>query len=105
MLKPAGHVNAATAERHLARWLRDVGRRRPPTVTVDLANVTLLDSNGLQALVMLYDHVRDYGGVLRVRGASASQQEVFELTGWDRPFACRRSARPRIFKPQNGGGI
>jgi len=55
-------------------------------VIVDLSKVTLVDSQGLSALVTGMKRARQKGGDLRLVGLPSSVRIVFELTRLDRAF-------------------
>ena len=52
-------------------------------VNIDLANVTLLDSSGLKALVAAQRHIRLRNGAMRIVAASPIVRCVLEITGLD----------------------
>jgi anti-anti-sigma factor len=52
-------------------------------VTVDLADVTFIDSTGVRVLIEAYERLGRGGGTLTVRDASPPVLRVFEITGLD----------------------
>ena len=56
------------------------------SIVVDLSGVTLVDSNGLTALVGGMKRARQSGGDLRLVGVSSSVRLIFDLTHVDRAF-------------------
>src|SRR5262245_34488622 len=52
-----------------------------PTVVVDLAAVTFLDSSGVHALVTAHHAALERGGRLSVVGAAGTVAQVLEITG------------------------
>lgn len=57
-----------------------------PTLTVDLAEVTFLDSTGLGVLVTLWHEARNAGGEFHVARPSPAVTRVLEITGVDALF-------------------
>jgi len=55
-------------------------------VTVDLAELSLIDSSGVGALVALYKRVRAAGGVVRFVGVTAQPLMIFKLLRLDMVF-------------------
>ena len=55
-------------------------------VVVDLSRVTLVDSNGLTALVAGMKRARQNGGDVRLAGLPQNVRVIFELTRLDRAF-------------------
>ena len=55
-------------------------------IVVDLSGVTLVDSNGLTALVGGMKRARQDGGDLRLVGIPSSVRLIFDLTHVDRAF-------------------
>lgn len=48
---------------------------------LDMEDVTFLDSEGVKVLLQAHKKVRDYGGVMSIRGCSQFVQNVFEILG------------------------
>jgi anti-sigma B factor antagonist len=59
---------------------------RPRRVTVDLSELTLLDSSGVGAIVSLYKRVKADGGAVVVVGARNQPLAVLKLLKLDRVF-------------------
>lgn len=57
-----------------------------PTLTVDLAEVTFLDSTGLGVLVTLWHEARNAGGKFQVSRPSPAATRILEITGVDALF-------------------
>ncbi|MFI5953371.1 STAS domain-containing protein [Cryptosporangium sp. NPDC051539] len=57
-----------------------------PTLTVDLADVSFLDSTGLGVLVTLWHEARNVGGKFQVARPSSAAGRVLEITGVDALF-------------------
>ncbi|WP_372517924.1 STAS domain-containing protein [Solirubrobacter phytolaccae] len=74
-----GELDIATAPElvHLLTRLRHHGH----AVTVDLAEVTFMDSTGLTTLMDAHREAELGGGTFAVRRASPAVRRVFELAG------------------------
>ncbi|WP_261994006.1 STAS domain-containing protein [Streptomyces sp. t39] len=59
-----------------------------PGVVVDLAEVTFMDSSGINILVTAYRNAIDTGGWLRIAGAQSPVLRVLQLVGVDTIIAC-----------------
>jgi anti-sigma B factor antagonist len=68
------------------RALTDLADDGVATVTLDLANVSFIDSSGLRALVVGHKALQDRGGRLVVAIPSASTARLLEVTGLDGLF-------------------
>ncbi len=62
------------------------GDGTPPGVTLDLANVTFIDSSGLRSLLAANREALERGGVLRLRHPSAGVRRLLQITGTDEHF-------------------
>jgi anti-anti-sigma factor len=83
-----GEVDMATAPA-LARDLQAAIREHPARVIVDLADVTFLDSSGINALVRA-QHVADGFGVeLVLESPNEACQRVLKVAGVDALFRIR----------------
>ncbi|GAA3387568.1 STAS domain-containing protein [Cryptosporangium minutisporangium] len=58
----------------------------PPTLTVDLADVSFIDSTGLGVLVTLWHQARNVGGKFQVARPSPAVLRILEITGVDALF-------------------
>jgi anti-sigma B factor antagonist len=61
--------------------LLDTWQAAGATIALDLANVTEMDTCGLQIVLMLGRRARSEGRSLNVAAASAAAREVLELSG------------------------
>lgn len=77
---------------------------RPPVVEVDLAQLRMVDSSGIGALVSLYKRVRGQGGSVIIKGVRDQPLAIFRLLRLDKimlrpekntPPTGRKTARPR----------
>jgi len=57
---------------------------RPPVVEVDLAELRMVDSSGIGALVSLYKRVRAHGGVVIMKGVRDQPLAIFRLLRLDK---------------------
>ena len=55
-------------------------------VTVDLSELSLIDSSGVGAMVSLYQRIRANGGEVRFVGVTAQPLVIFKLLRLDRAF-------------------
>ncbi len=76
---PAGEMTIFTAARD-QRWLLDAVHAGP-LVVLDLAQVTSIDSAGMQLLVGAKRHARALGNQLRLINHSAQLREVLAICG------------------------
>ena len=65
----------------LSAALRDVLDTRPTRVTVDLADLSYLDSSGIRALANAAQRASEVGCELAVHNPSPPARRVLELTG------------------------
>jgi stage II sporulation protein AA (anti-sigma F factor antagonist) len=77
LVAASGEVDTTTAPR-LAEALVQFGGG---TVTLDLTDVTFLNSSGLKALVAAHRHLERSGCELRVQGEQDSVRRVLEVAG------------------------
>lgn len=61
------------------------------SLTLDLAQVTFLDSTALSLFVTVHGDLRSRGGTLTLRNASPATRRLFEITGIDRTIAVESS--------------
>jgi len=76
-------INSAPA---LAEEIDKIVATRPPTITVDLSSLDLIDSSGVAALVKLYKGVRSAGGAITIAGARDQPLAIFKLLRMDKVF-------------------
>jgi anti-anti-sigma factor len=75
----AGEVDMATAPR-LAETLVQFANG---SVTVDLSNVTFIDSSGLHALIAAQRHIERRHSRLIMQGVTSNIRQLFEISGLD----------------------
>jgi anti-sigma B factor antagonist len=80
----AGEVDAYTAPRMLAELLAAL--ETDARLTVDLAGVTFMDSQGLAALLRARQEAERRGGQLRLERVSPRVRKLLELTRLDTVF-------------------
>ena len=73
----AGEIDLATA-RDLHAVLQESGHQ---SVTVDLKDVTFIDSSGLAILMRAHDRITLAGGRFSIRGPRPNVQRTFEVAG------------------------
>jgi|SRR3982750_2228942 anti-sigma B factor antagonist len=66
---------------------------RPGTVEVDLAQLRMIDSSGVGALVSLYKRIRAQGGNVIIRGIRDQPLAIFQLLKLDR-FMLPKANKP-----------
>lgn len=76
----SGELDVATADRLVAA-LEPVFHNPPANVTLDLHDVTFIDSSGLRAVVRSAAMVQDTGGRLVLDRMSPTVSRVLEVTG------------------------
>ena len=56
------------------------------SITLNLANLRLIDSSGVGVIVSLFKRCRAHGGVVRVEGVQNQPLAIFKLLRLDRVF-------------------
>ena len=84
-LKIEGALDALTA-RDIRPIFDSVVAEKPKRVTVDLQELTLLDSSGVGAIVSLFKRVRGDGGQVIVANAKDQPLAVLKLLKLDKVF-------------------
>ncbi len=85
LLKIDGTLDALTAP-ELRPVLDQLVAESRKSITVDLAQLRLIDSSGVGALVSLLKRVRGYGGEVRVSGVRDQPLAIFKLLQLHRVF-------------------
>ena len=67
--------------------------RQPPTVYLDLSQVSFMDSSGLGLIMGRYALVKRYGGKLAVLDPSPAVQKMMSLAGMERMIPIRTSKK------------
>lgn len=57
---------------------------RPPSVTLDLSGLRLIDSSGVGVVVSLFKRIRANGGEVRIVGLRDQPKAIFRLLRLDR---------------------
>ncbi|MBV8690948.1 MAG: STAS domain-containing protein [Actinobacteria bacterium] len=79
--KVAGEIDVATSNRLRTEILRVLLEAGPSaTVTLDVADVTFIDSTGLSVLISATKRLRAAGGDLVLRSPGLRMQKVIQLT-------------------------
>lgn len=80
----SGELDAANAP-HLRPILLDLASdASSETVTLDIRDVTFLDSSGLGLFMTAALTVRKREGVFRIVNSTAAAQRIFQISGFDR---------------------
>jgi len=82
----AGELDDYTAPALRDRVRKELEGRTGVNVTLDLGNMTFIDSTGLGVLVGVRRRVREGGGALELRGATPATTKVLEITGLSKVF-------------------
>ena len=77
----------AFASPDVRRQIIEALAQRSPRVVIDLADVTLIDSSGLGALVVAMKRAREAGGDVALASLQPKVRIIFELTRLDCSFA------------------
>ncbi len=80
-----GELDVSTSEL-LRSELQSVVENGCRSLTVDMAELALIDSTGLGVLVGILKRVLRQGGEMRMRAPRSSARKVFAITGLDRVF-------------------
>ncbi len=81
LLYVRGEIDMATSAELLAAVVKEVTRRRPPRLVVDMLHVTFIDSNGLATLLAAHRSARQFGTTLVVRQLSDFLQRQLRVAG------------------------
>lgn len=80
VIEASGEIDVATAP-EFAAALDMMIDRELTEITVDMANVTFIDSSGLGTLVAALKRANEINTTLTLRNLSGSARKVFEITG------------------------
>lgn len=94
-IRIAQEQNALTAylqgdiDHHTARGMmlaldREVTARDPARLTVDMSQVSFMDSSGIAVLLRCWRRLGETGGAMTVRGVPPQAQKVFSAAGLDK---------------------
>lgn len=86
VLRLAGEVDMATAPAFRDAALKAIVDHGP-SLTIDLADVTFMDSTGLHVLVATYRRVRVHGGTFALRNIPEIVWKLLRVTGLDEVLA------------------
>jgi anti-sigma B factor antagonist len=79
-VKVKGEIDAYTAPK-LRESLFPLSEQENVKMTVDLSQVTYMDSTGLGVFVGLFKNVRAYNGDFAIEGLSDRLKRLFDITG------------------------
>ncbi len=83
VLRIEGSLDAMSTP-ELRATIEQLVAERPPRLTVDLAQLRLIDSSGVGAIVSLYKRLRAQGCEVAVRGLRDQPLAIFRLLRLDR---------------------
>jgi anti-sigma B factor antagonist len=66
--------------------LRQMLKKKPARLVVDLGRVTYIDSSGLAVLIEAMQHVTEYGGLFAIAGMRETVRSIFEIARLDQVF-------------------
>jgi anti-sigma B factor antagonist len=93
----SGEIDMATAPALQAVLLARDGTH--PLVVVDFTNVSFIDSTGLSALILGFEHLRKHGGDLRLAGLQPQSRTVLEVTGLTEVFSIHENVEDAVSWP------
>ncbi len=85
VLEIEGTLDAVTAP-ELRGVVDQLVNEQRKTVTLDLANLRLIDSSGVGVIVSLFKRIRAIGGQVRIVGLRDQPRAIFRLLRLDRVF-------------------
>jgi anti-sigma B factor antagonist len=80
VVKPRTAIDAANAPALKQAVLRSTGSGRP-MVVIDMHDVPLVDSAGMETLLDLRDHLESRGGAVKLAGTNPLCSDVLRVTG------------------------
>jgi len=81
-----GEIDAATVGLMKQKIAEAISANPGGRVTIDMTDVTFLDSTGLGALVSALRQARDGGGDITITNAAPNIRKVFDITGLAQVF-------------------
>ncbi|MHB2016429.1 MAG: STAS domain-containing protein [Candidatus Xenobia bacterium] len=85
VLKLSGRLDANSADSFKQR-IKDLMAQGNRHFVLDFAQLKMLSSTGLNALLHLFRELEKQGGELRIAGIQAYVKEIFDLTGYSKLF-------------------
>ncbi|MGB8296218.1 MAG: STAS domain-containing protein [Polyangia bacterium] len=85
-LRIEGELDAVTVSQ-IRPTIDALVAEHPARVVIDVTDLRLVDSSGVGALVFLYKHAKEYGGVVTVQGLRDQPLSIFRLLRLDRVLA------------------
>ncbi len=79
-----GDIDHHSARSMMLSLDREVCARTPATLTVDMGEVSFMDSSGIAVLLRCLRRMEETGGQMRVRSVPPQAQKVFSAAGLDR---------------------
>jgi len=85
VVRPQGPLTEAQCASFLEAALGKLGQGRP-MVVIDLHEVPLVDSAGLEALVEVREKIESRGGAVKLAAVNALCSDIFRVTGLNQKF-------------------
>ena len=79
-----GDIDHHSARSMMLSLDREVTTRNPSSLTVDMSQVSFMDSSGIAVLLRCLRRMEETGGQMRVRSVPPQAQKVFSAAGLDR---------------------
>lgn len=79
-----GDIDHHTARGMMLALDREVTTRDPARLTVDMSQVSFMDSSGIAVLLRCWRRLGETGGSMSVRGIPAQARKVFSAAGLDK---------------------
>ena len=76
-----GEIDHHSARGMMLTLDREVSARDPREVTVDMGEVSFMDSSGIAVLLRVWRRLEETGGRMRVRGIPPQAKKVFTAAG------------------------
>lgn len=85
VIRADGELDANNADR-LRGAVDELFAVGDPTVVLDLAGISFIDSSGLSVLIAAYKQANELGGSLTLRSPSAAVTRLLDVTGQSKRF-------------------
>lgn len=79
-----GDIDHHTARGMMLALDREVTTRDPAALTVDMSQVSFMDSSGIAVLLRCWRRLGETGGAMKVKGIPPQAQKVFSAAGLDK---------------------
>lgn len=95
VVSPSVPLNTETAEKFAATLL-ERNYAGQPMVVLDMADIPLLDSAGLEALLKVEQSLRQAGGMLKLAAVSPLCSDILRITGLNQNFEIHHDAKAAV---------